>query len=383
MPNIPSSHPVAKSNQSGENNNVNKSIWPIMIFKIIAGKIRTKKGLLIAFITLLSLGYIVYHMPLRDNIQASKQQDLNQQLDKYQRLYQEQLSINQTLKTTLESTNKLTYQDIHKRDETDSDTGEQDFMESESFDGLDTPDETTASGSRFEQALKTFEDNESIRFPLPPALKASLFQMIPNDTPVNYKRVSSPYGNRLHPISGKWKRHLGMDLTCPLGTPVFATADGVIEMTRASNQGYGNLLKIRHSFGFSTLYAHLNQFSVKPGQFVEKGDRVGFCGSSGNSTGSHLHYEVRFIGKTLNPKDFMTWKPEETAQLFSQQKQVPWNSLIEQLNRTVNLQVLLAMSSKMNHKNSIDTKPVKQAKKRSEGLQDFGLNEDGWTTVAE
>ena len=114
-------------------------------------------------------------------------------------------------------------------------------------------------------------------------------------------------------------------------------------MTRASNQGYGNLLKIRHGLGFATLYAHLNQFAVKPGQFVEKGDQVGFCGTSGNSTGPHLHYEIRFIGKTLDPQDFMQWQPDNLDQLFKKQSYVPWVSLVKQINRTVNLQLLLAM----------------------------------------
>ena len=230
----------------------------------------------------------------------------------------------------------------------------------------------------FEQALATIDSSQQITFPLPPAIEASLFRMIPNDIPVDYRRISSPYGDRLHPISGKWKRHLGTDLTCPLGTPIFATADGVVEMTRASNQGYGNLLKIRHGLGFATLYAHLNQFAVKPGQFVEKGDQVGFCGTSGNSTGPHLHYEIRFIGKTLDPQDFMQWQPDNLDQLFKKQSYVPWVSLVKQINRTVNLQLLLAMSSKQPI-NDIANQPSKLTRqdkiKKHERLQDFGIEE--------
>lgn len=360
----------------------------MMIIKIIIGQKGVITSLLVSFIALLSVSYLIDKVTSTDyDLASKKQEELNIQLQKYQHLYQEQLSLNQSLQAALESQNAQMHQEINEHDASDNVTEnvKDSVKDNETFDDYN-PTKSTASSSRFEQAVETFEGNTSIQFPLSSAVKASLFQMIPNDIPVNYKRVSSAYGNRLHPISGTWKRHLGMDLTCPLGTPIFATADGVVEITRPSNQGYGNLIKLRHAFGFMTLYAHLNQFSVKAGQFVEKGDRIGFCGSSGNSTGSHLHYEVRFIGKALNPKDFMTWKPEYTAHLFSQQKQVPWNSLIEQLNRTVNLQVLLAMSSK---NQSIDTNhqleptPKKSAKRSNSRLQDFGLNEDGWTTVSE
>lgn len=335
-----------------------QSIWPMMIFKYMIGQKRFKTFSIASILFLFSTTWIAITQWQNSRNELDI---LNQELQLYKEQYQQQLATNQNL---------------------------QDALQEQDHDQIDNLSDNSIAppAVNFEQALATIGNSQQITFPLPPAIEASLFRMIPNDIPVDYRRISSPYGDRLHPISGKWKRHLGTDLTCPLGTPIFATADGVVEMTRASNQGYGNLLKIRHGLGFATLYAHLNQFAVKPGQFVEKGDRVGFCGTSGNSTGSHLHYEVRFIGKTLDPQDFMQWQPENIEQLFNKQSYVPWANLVKQLNRTVNLQLLLAMSSKQPI-NDIANQPSKLTRqekiKRKEGLQDFGIEEGGWVTVEE
>lgn len=335
-----------------------QSIWPMMIFKHIVGQKLFKIFSIASIIFLFSTTWIAITQWQNSRNELDI---LNQELQLYKEQYQQQLVTNQNL---------------------------QDALQEQDHDQIDNlgDDSIAPPEINFEQALATIDNSQQITFPLPPAIEASLFRMIPNDIPVDYRRISSPYGDRLHPISGKWKRHLGTDLTCPLGTPIFATADGVVEMTRASNQGYGNLLKIRHGLGFATLYAHLNQFAVKPGQFVEKGDRVGFCGTSGNSTGPHLHYEIRFIGKTLDPQDFMQWQPDNLDQLFRKQSYVPWVSLVKQINRTVNLQLLLAMSSKQPI-NDIANQPSKLTRqdkiKKHERLQDFGIEEGGWVTVEE
>jgi len=113
-------------------------------------------------------------------------------------------------------------------------------------------------------------------------------------------RVSSPYGWRRHPISGTVKMHEGMDMAGTYGSPVYATADGVITHAGWST-GYGRLIEIKHRFGIETRYAHLAKIRVKVGQKVSRGDRIGDMGSSGRSTGSHLHYEVRVDGKPVNP----------------------------------------------------------------------------------
>ena len=173
------------------------------------------------------------------------------------------------------------------------------------------------------------------------AVRATLFRMIPNDTPLNYNRVSSEFGSRINPISGKRHTHAGIDLTCNMGEAVYAPADGVVESARPSAQGYGHYLTLQHAFGFSSSYAHLKAFKVRAGQFVSKGDLIAECGNSGNSTGPHLHYEVRFLGRPINPHNLISWTPENFESLFKAEKHVKWASLVDQVNQVVKLQVAL------------------------------------------
>lgn len=120
-------------------------------------------------------------------------------------------------------------------------------------------------------------------------------QITPFTTPVQSgHRFTSGFGTR-------WGRsHNGIDLAAPIGTPVHATADGVVTFAGWSS-GYGRLIKIQHQFGIETRYAHLNAMRVTVGQRVSRGDRIGDMGSSGRSTGSHLHYEIRVGGEAVNP----------------------------------------------------------------------------------
>ncbi|MFH0258889.1 M23 family metallopeptidase [Vibrio barjaei] len=173
------------------------------------------------------------------------------------------------------------------------------------------------------------------------AVRATMLRLIPNDSPVTYQRVSSSYGRRTNPISGKRQLHTGIDLTCKTGEQILAPADGVIETVRPSRQGYGNYMTVRHSFGFMSSYAHLHKFKAKSGQFVSKGDVIATCGNSGNSTGPHLHYEVRFLGRTLNPQYFIDWSPENFDYVFEKEKKVQWAPLIDLVGSVVKLQINL------------------------------------------
>lgn len=173
------------------------------------------------------------------------------------------------------------------------------------------------------------------------AVRATMFRLIPNESPLNYNRVSSSFGRRLNPISGKRHFHTGIDLTCKKGEPIYSPADGVIETVRPSKKGFGNFLVLKHSFGFSTSYAHLKAFKVKKGQFVSKGDVIAQCGNSGNSTGSHLHYETRFLGRYLNPRNLMNWTPENFDTLFEKEKKVKWAPLVKLIDNVVRLQINL------------------------------------------
>lgn len=122
--------------------------------------------------------------------------------------------------------------------------------------------------------------------------------------PERYLRtMASGYGVRVDPIYGTMKFHEGMDFSAPVGTPVYATADGTV--ATAARQGlYGNLIEINHGYNYMTRYAHLSRIDVRPGQTVHRGDRIGLVGSTGKSTGPHLHYEVRYRGQAQNPVNY-------------------------------------------------------------------------------
>ena len=120
-------------------------------------------------------------------------------------------------------------------------------------------------------------------------------------TPVNGARLSSGFGSRRHPVLGYRKMHKGVDFAAPRGTPVLAAGTGVVE--RANRFGsFGNYIRIRHTDGYKTAYAHLKGFAVKKGQRVKQDQVIGYVGTTGRSTGPHLHYEVHHHGKAINPR---------------------------------------------------------------------------------
>ncbi len=130
---------------------------------------------------------------------------------------------------------------------------------------------------------------------------------IPAISPVsdkNLTRFASGFGMRIHPIYRTLKMHKGIDLTAPTGTPVYATGDGKIIMAGYSTGGYGNRIIIDHGFGFQTIYAHLSEIEVKPGQKVKRGTLIGKVGSTGRSTAPHLHYEVHKNNNPENPVNY-------------------------------------------------------------------------------
>ncbi|MGH1362321.1 MAG: M23 family metallopeptidase [Calditrichia bacterium] len=121
--------------------------------------------------------------------------------------------------------------------------------------------------------------------------------------PVVEAYISSGFGNRRHPIRKRMHFHRGVDMAATRGTPIIAPADGFI-VSAGRNGGYGNYVKINHKYGFETCYGHLNKIYVRNGQFVRRGDKIGEVGSTGLSTSSHLHYELLYNGKHLNPVNF-------------------------------------------------------------------------------
>lgn len=120
----------------------------------------------------------------------------------------------------------------------------------------------------------------------------------------------SGFGYRKDPFTGKRKFHEGIDIAGPVGTPVYATADGVVESVKYHRGGYGLTIVIDHGYGFKTVYAHLSLSKVKRYQRVKRGEIVGLLGRSGRTTGPHLHYEVRVTGKARNPLTYII--PDES-----------------------------------------------------------------------
>lgn len=164
--------------------------------------------------------------------------------------------------------------------------------------------------------------------------KMFIMKFVPNGSPLeSYKRVSSGYGYRIHPLNHSREFHTGIDFASSLNTPVYATADGVVDFAKDGwNGGYGTLVKIDHSFGFKTYFAHLKSFVVKRGDFVKKGQLIAYVGSTGVSTGAHLHYEVRFLGQHINPSNFIDWNMSNFDKIFDKEKNVAWQSLLMTIN---------------------------------------------------
>jgi|KBSSwiStaDraftv2_1062776.scaffolds.fasta_scaffold812578_1 murein DD-endopeptidase MepM/ murein hydrolase activator NlpD len=127
---------------------------------------------------------------------------------------------------------------------------------------------------------------------------------VPSSKPVQTATYTSGYGVRSDPFRGSAAMHAGIDLAAPAGTPIYATADGVVDRAEWSG-GYGNLVEIDHGKGLQTRFGHLSRILVRPGDRVVRGQEIAMMGSTGRSTGSHLHYEVRIDGHAVNPVPFL------------------------------------------------------------------------------
>ena len=122
--------------------------------------------------------------------------------------------------------------------------------------------------------------------------------------PSRYK-MSSPFGYRTDPFTGASRMHTRLDFAMKIGNPVYATGDGVVESVKFEFFGYGNSITIKHGFGYETIYAHLNSVKVIEGMKVKRGDCIGESGKSGRSSGPHLHYEVVYKGRKVNPANYL------------------------------------------------------------------------------
>lgn len=134
--------------------------------------------------------------------------------------------------------------------------------------------------------------------------KEKMFASIPAIQPISNKQLislASGFGLRIHPVYKVRKMHQGIDFAAPIGTPIYATADGTIIKVEFSFSGYGKMVEIDHGFGYKTRYAHMHGFAVGLGQKVKRGEMIGYVGSTGLSTAPHLHYEVHINNIAKNP----------------------------------------------------------------------------------
>ena len=148
-------------------------------------------------------------------------------------------------------------------------------------------------------------------------------------TPINGARLSSSYGMRKHPILGYNKMHKGVDFAAPTGTPIFAAGNGIVEYV-GKNGGYGKYIRIRHDGTYKTAYAHLNSYKkgIGNGVRVKQGDIIGYVGSTGRSTGPHLHYEIIVNGQQINPATLKL----PSGRKLNEQQLIDFNLLVSQKN---------------------------------------------------
>lgn len=146
----------------------------------------------------------------------------------------------------------------------------------------------------FDEVVEYYKNHEDMLSHLP------AIQPVANK---DLKRMASGYGYRIHPIYQTRIFHEGMDFSCDIGTPVYATADGIVKKARWES-GYGYLITIDHGYGYETRYAHLKSFNVRAGQKVVRGEVIALSGNSGRSSGPHVHYEVLQKGRPVNPANY-------------------------------------------------------------------------------
>lgn len=150
----------------------------------------------------------------------------------------------------------------------------------------------------------SFQDKSFVEITSMVKNKEKLLRAIPAIQPVsnkNLSRVASGFGYRIDPLYKDYRLHAGLDFTAPTGTPIYATADGVVQIAGFNTDGYGNKVVINHGFGYQTLYGHMARVKAKVGQSVKRGEVIGYIGNTGKSTGPHCHYEVIKRGSKVDP----------------------------------------------------------------------------------
>ena len=177
----------------------------------------------------------------------------------------------------------------------------------------DLQDDLMQEIAQAEKDLKEAEYKEWLATYVPPTTRPAdnnkPSDQIPSSSgwvcPVPYYTLTSPFGMRVHPISGKWKMHNGVDLAAAQGTPIYAAKSGKVTVTSYQAGGAGYYVSINHGDGFSSVYMHMTRYIVAPGQYVNAGQVIGYVGSTGGSTGPHLHFGISYNGSYVNPMNYI------------------------------------------------------------------------------
>jgi murein DD-endopeptidase MepM/ murein hydrolase activator NlpD len=152
--------------------------------------------------------------------------------------------------------------------------------------------EVTLQKASYEQVFQKYVQNKDF------------FTHVPSIKPIRGQYSIRGYGMRIHPVLGINRMHEGLDIIADVGTNIYAAADGVVRYAGRTRGGYGTVVELSHGYGYATLYAHLSKPLVRPGQSVKRGDLIALSGRSGLVSGPHLHYEVKYHGRKMNPVDY-------------------------------------------------------------------------------
>ena len=178
----------------------------------------------------------------------------------------------------------------------------------------DLQEELMQEIAQAEKDLKEAEYKEWLATYVPPTTKPSGTDTKPSTqapsssgwvSPVKSYRLTSAFGMRVHPISGKWKMHNGVDMAAAQGTPIYAAKSGKVTKTAFQAGGAGYYVTINHGDGFSSVYMHMTHYIVSPGNYVSAGQVIGYVGSTGGSTGPHLHFGISYNGTYVNPMNYV------------------------------------------------------------------------------
>jgi len=240
-------------------------------------------------------------------------------------------------KKELNEQKEILIKEIIKSQETLRSMDEQ-LQEAKKLIGLEADENSTVVKNETKEKSEDSNESEKTELIKPKDSKSLtpkeyilLTRLIPNGKPLNYRRISTRFGFRIHPITKRKQLHSALDLAADTGTPIYAPADGVV-VYAGKKRFYGNFLLIRHGLGFETAYGHLHHIGVKTGDYVKKGEKIAQCGNTGRSTGPHLHYEIRYLSKWLDPEPFMKeWSFKTYQDVMKKNKIVKWESMIKEV----------------------------------------------------